>query len=237
VAKVSFSFISESAWVSGIKRGLLLGLISLLASHCRHSPSSTDATSEFANQQADDDRFMFQDGVDDLGKKRPVLIKHPANNSRSVLKRLVMDSQLPSQQDLAQCQDEIRLLAKNTLNDRDLINHQQELVQAAGQARQLYHWCFYQSLDELYHQLEMDAMDQTYKAQVEQFHRDMKALWILAISLDQLFKKSQYFPYLRQAYIKLSQRLFARDLETISDPLGNPQLQPKPQKPAGKVTE
>lgn len=145
---------------------------------------------------------------------------------------LYQQKNLPTAQ-LSACMQSLRELALASQNETDLVLTSQKLAAKAAKEPQLYHWCFYSHIAALDQRLRT-SRTVPLRDLAQDFVTTMSELWLLAKALEQCLSEREYFSYLRQRYVTLSQQNFGRNLGVIGPALDlPPPPEPPSQKPAG----
>ncbi|MCX6117138.1 MAG: hypothetical protein NT027_06330 [Proteobacteria bacterium] len=139
-------------------------------------------------------------------------LPHPKKSSSWETKKLIMTHQQPSDFEISLCKSKLDDLILNSKSYQSLQEASLTFQSTVTESRRLYHWCFYQISAQLDMTLGRD--DQSYEAQKEFFANQMKALWILAVDLDNEGTKI-YTNHARQRYIEISRSYFGRSIEII----------------------
>lgn len=162
-------------------------------------------------------------------------LPHPKRPNAHVTKFMVMTASLPPQEKLDKCRQEILTLSASALNPEMMAATEKKVAEIVSQALTLYHWCFYESMVVLDDKLENDGLGVRLEEMTLAFSKNMKALWILALALDEVTSSHRYFDYLRVRYVQLSRDYFARDTVIIAPPFGfsGKNLKPLPKKAVG----
>lgn len=194
--------------------------------------ASTPPAKEPSFESLDSDN-MEDSGLEDITESvqnGDISTAHPKDFEPWSLKSLLMTEKKPEEAQLMECRKELLALSQSLLNPSDLLSSQQKLMPEVSQNRSLYHWCFYYSMMIIDSKLKDDALGMSLTEKIRNFHQEMKALWIVATTLSQITNNPQYFKYLRQRYVKISEDHFARQLNHSPH-----SLEAIPQKPAGEV--
>ncbi len=172
----------------------------------------------------------LEDITESLQNKDEYPTLHPKDLKPWSLKSLLMTEKKPEEVRLVECRKEMLAISKSLINTADLLSSQGKIFPEINQNQKLYHWCFYYGMMIVDSKLKSDALGTTLSQKIHNFHQEMKALWILATTLSKATNDPQYFNYLRQRYIKISEDHFARRLNIGQEALGETS-----RKPAGEV--
>ncbi|SMF13495.1 hypothetical protein [Pseudobacteriovorax antillogorgiicola] len=220
------------AWACGIS--IIFVISSLSACSSQESPPPEEPSFEDLDAAEEADPLL-EDITETVtsGANNDGEIIHPEDMKPWTLKAMVMTAKKPPEEELIRCRNEIFAITQETFNESGLLVAKEKIFADVNQNRIRYHWCFYFSMMVVDSKLKSDAMGKSIKERLSGFHKEMKALWILASTLDQAFQQERYFPYLRQRYIEISEMYFARRLNPIQDPLGS-KAKPKAERPASE---
>ncbi len=147
-------------------------------------------------------------------------LAHPKAASAWNTKILVMTSVKPDESRLTACENEIHALAKLAKNSETMLLAVQKMTPEVQRNKQLYHWCFYNSMMKLDNKLMNDAFGVAYEAKVTGFQQSIKAEWLLAMALDRGHSRQTYYNYLQKRYLELSRDYFGRELDIYAPPMG-----------------
>ena len=162
-----------------------------------------------------------------------IALTHPASTSAAATRLLVLTAALPEENLLANCAEEIRLVAETTDSPESMLAARDKVSFEVKQAPATFHWCFYKMIVDLDDQLRNDNIGVLLEERAENFLKEMKALWLLSMGLDLATKtKHSYFSYLRRRYIDLSRSFYGRDVEVLGLPLGHVPNKPQSRKKA-----
>lgn len=142
---------------------------------------------------------------------------HPKHASAWETQALLLAHKQPDLENIANCQSDISLIAADANNERAILSAKKNILVKIEKNAEIYHWCFYSMMRGL--DAEIDKTEFTMKERVQLFLEKMRQLWILARALDQFHGENQYFSYLRQRYVQISQNSFGRVLNVIGNSL------------------
>lgn len=162
-------------------------------------------------------------------------LPHPKRATAAITQFLVMTNQMPPRDRLEQCREETQALARSALNSEVLALTTKRVADVVNNSLSVYHWCFYYSMVIIDDKLQGDGFGTLLSEQTFNYSMSMKAVWILAIALDQATSGHRYFDYLRARYVQISRDFFARDIVPIAPPFGRPRtpINSPMDKPAG----
>ncbi len=175
------------------------------------------------------------ESFDNTAESTAALLPHPAVANAAATRQLVIGQTTLAEEDLSKCRQESIASAQQALSKESLLEAIQLTKASVSQNPSFFHWCFYNSAQKLDWDLEERLAGSAMIQRVDLFSHSMKAMFILARALDEHFGQEDYFIFLRQRYISISQEHFARNLREIGPPLGKPKwIQPpkKHEKPA-----
>jgi hypothetical protein len=129
------------------------------------------------------------------------------------IQRLLIKHRTPAHQNLKLCRNEVEALAEKIQNVTDLNTERKRITYEVGIKTYFYHWCFYYIMFSLETQLQEDALSVKIADKYKEFHKSIKAMWLLGDALGYNVKTNIYSRQLRSKYVELSRGFFGRDLE------------------------
>ena len=212
------SFTLGRGWGFGSKTILLSLLLSLSCATPKEKPPEEPSFEDLDEAAAAEDLEDITESVQT--EKKDYGTPHPKDNESWTLKSMMMTEARPEEGTLIECRKEIQAISSELINSADLPNAQQKLFAEVNQNQKLYHWCLYYSLMIVDSKLKSDALGKTLSQKLQNFHKEMKGLWLLSTTLGKATGSEIYFNYVRQRYIKVSEDHFARRLNVSQDALG-----------------
>lgn len=205
--KVRSLFTCRQVWAYGISFLVSLG-------SCTSSPPSIEVSGNpsfvgLGTNEGDENNL---ERVGSLVSTEYGQFLHPKNIQPSTLKKLVMTAKKPPEEELMKCHSEIAAISRETSNESGLMIAKGKLYPDVNLNKLRYHWCFYYIVMMINTKLNTDDLGYTLRERMDQFHSEMKLLWILASALDQAFDDTTYFTYLQSRYLEISKTYFARQL-------------------------
>jgi len=146
-------------------------------------------------------------------------LSHPKKATAWQTRKMLMMSELPPPDRLRGCKTDVDAISQESRNKDDVIKATRTMKILVEQDPKFYHWCFYTYVTLVDQRL--DSQGTTFDERSQFFIHSMRGLWILGRTLDAEWESDLYFRYLRARYVQLSRDYFGRNLEVLSDPLGD----------------
>jgi hypothetical protein len=149
-------------------------------------------------------------------------LPHPSSPTAWNTRALIMTTPHPPEARLITCHNEMLAIAKNALSDEAMVWALERVSTEISANVGLYHWCFYNSMMLLDNKLLNDGMGLLLDQKAKNFALSFRALWILALSLEEVRRDPArpYFEFLKVRYLELSRDYFGRELNVVGRPFG-----------------
>ncbi len=146
---------------------------------------------------------------------------HPKHPTAWNTKVLLLTNEIPPKAKLSGCKQQVDSLSKKARSPESLIAAQHQAIVDVKENQEIYHWCFYKIMADLDDTLLNDHMSMSFQERNVRFLEDMRVLWIIAFSLDDIENDHAYMDYIRTRYVQLSNDFFARNVDVLGNPLSD----------------
>jgi hypothetical protein len=183
---------------------LTIGTLSCKGSQSEESPQEQLELQDADLPQGDNSLLLTEELSDPI---------HPDEATAHSTRSLLLTTRQPSDASLNHCLTNLSSTSEKVRNMRDLEAASQQLRPLIKDSFDLYHWCFYQYMDQLDSKLARST--DLHRVGGPEFITGMKRLLLLAISLDKEDGNDIYRTYLKIRYQQVNHDFFGESLRDI----------------------